>query len=96
MTQRMLEGFADYERATQPTMRMHSVVGCQPGTRLYQIVRLPYGWRLWLATRDFIHGSYMEVHDTGRVVRFETRPDEGDEIYVVRETDEAIRSMQRG
>jgi hypothetical protein len=88
----MLEAFAEFA-ATDPVYStiMHSVVGCAPGTRLYRIIRLPYGWRLWLATRDFIHGSYLELHDNGRVVRFETRPDEGDELFVVRPSDEEIR-----
>jgi len=93
--ERMLEGFAEYA-VIDPVAHMHGVVGCPPGTRCMRIVRLPYGWRLWLATRDFIHGSFLELHDNGRVVRFETRPDEGDEIILVRDTDESIRNKTHG
>ena len=77
---------------SRPYSDIHSIVGCQPGTRLYRIIRLPYGWRLWLATRDFIYGSYLELHDNGLVVRYESRIDEGDEIIKVRPTDVEIRN----
>ena len=69
---------------------MHSTIGVQPGTRLYRIVRLSYGWRVWLSTRNFIHGSYMELHNNGMVMRIECRTDEGDEVYRIRPSDEEI------
>ena len=93
----MLSAFAAYERAT----RDHSdsdatnIMQQYPGTRLYRIVRIPNGWRVWLATRDFIHGSFLELHDTGLVMRYECRPDEGEESYVVRPSDDDIRRVQR-
>lgn len=52
--------------------------------RLRRIVRLPNGWRLWIDTADFVYGTYYELHDTGRVVRFTVREDQGDEIVQMR------------
>lgn len=52
--------------------------------RLRRIVRLPNGWRLWIDTQDFVLGTYYELHDNGRVVRFVVRDGEGDEIMQVR------------
>jgi len=89
--ERMLQAFAEFAE-NDPAVHLHSVVGVQPGTRLYRIIRLPYGWRLWLATRDFIYGSYLEMHDTGEIMRYETRADEGEEIIRVRPSDEEIRN----
>ena len=88
----MLEGFAEYALIDPVAHDMHGVVGCPPGTRCMRIVRLPYGWRIWQATRDFIYGTYLELHDNGKVVHFTVRADEGDDIFVVRDTDEAIRN----
>ena len=51
---KLLEGFAEYAKQDPVYSTIsHSVIGCQPGTRLYRIIRLPYGWRIWTATRDF-------------------------------------------
>ena len=86
---RLLQGFAEYEDTSLAAM--HSTIGVRPGTRLMRIVRLSYGFRLWLATRDYIHGTYMELHDNGQVVTFITRVDEGDETILVRPSDEEIR-----
>lgn len=55
-----------------------------------RLIRLPRGWRLWLATRDFVFGTYLELHDTGRVVNITTRADEGDEIFQARPSDDEI------
>ena len=69
---------------------MHSTIGVQPGTRLYRIIRITDAWRLWLATRDFIHGTYMDLYGDGTAIRTECRPDEGDEVYRIRPSDEEI------
>lgn len=91
--QRMLEGFALYkEPVWQPSN--HDVMATPIGCRLLRIIRLPRGWRLWVATRDFIYGTYLELHDTGRVVNITTRADEGDDIFQARPSDEEIRSMR--
>ena len=62
--------------------------------RLRRIIRLPNGWRLWIDTRDFVYGTYYELHDNGRVVQFVVREDRGDEITEIRpSTEEINRSM---
>jgi len=43
-----------------------------------------------LATRDFIHGTYMDLYGDGTAIRTECRPDEGDEVYRIRPSDEEI------
>lgn len=58
--------------------------------RLRRIIRLPNGWRLWIDTADFIHGTFYELHDSGRVVRFIVRDGEGDEIMQMRPSTEEI------
>lgn len=87
----MLEAWAVCERERRAALSGdHNTIAVLPGTRLYRIVRLTYGWRLWLATRDFIHGTYMDLHNDGTIMRTECRPDEGDEVYRVRPSDEQI------
>jgi hypothetical protein len=39
-----------------------------------------------------VFGTYLELHDTGRVVNITTREDEGDEIIHARPSDEEIRN----
>ena len=99
MGERMLAGFALYREGSPAQPGGHSAntldhytMQMQPGTRLQRIIRLPRGWRLWLATRDFVFGTYLELHDTGRVVNITTREDEGDEIIHARPSDEEIRN----
>lgn len=47
-----------------------------------------YTWQLWLATPDFIHGTYLKMYLDGRIERVTVRQDEGDEIFTIRETDD--------
>lgn len=87
----MLSGFALY---VEPELRPDQcTVGTPPGTRLQRIVRLPHGWRLWVATGDFVYGTYLELIEDGRVLRCTTRKDEGDEFFMVRPSDDHIRNM---
>ena len=65
-------------------MSDHNTIGVPLGTRLQRIIRLPNGWRLWIATADFVFGTYLELFDDGRILRCTTRKDEGDEVYWVR------------
>lgn len=93
MGQRMLMGFALY---TEPTVALppthdHNTIQMQPGTRLHRLLRLPHGWRLWIATRDFIYGTYIELFDDGRGITLTSRADEGDEFYCWRPSDEELR-----
>lgn len=59
-------------------------------SRLRRIIRLPNGWRLWTETADFNYGTYYELCDNGRVVRFVVREDVGDEITQMRPSDDEI------
>lgn len=88
-----MQGFALYqERELRPD---ECIVGMPIGTRAKQLVRLPHGWRLWLATNDFIYGTYLELFDDGRIMNMTTRRDEGDDFYWARPSDNEIRNMQR-
>ena len=93
MGERMLEGFACYREPVipMPPTPDHNTISTPIGTRLHRIIRLPHGWRLWLATRDFIYGSYLELFDSGEIMSNTTRIDEGDDTYWVRPSDEDIR-----
>lgn len=84
--QRMIQAFADYEHLYhQPTGVDHSVIGVPVGTRLVRVNRLRNGkWRLWLATKDFIYGTYLDLCSNGMVLRVTVRDGEGDEAFIVR------------
>lgn len=93
MSSDMLEAFAEYERRDPAVVGpRHNVVGMPLGSRLHRIYRRSYGWQLWIATADFVRGTYLELHDNGQIVRVTIRDDEGDEHFAVRPTDEHIRS----
>jgi hypothetical protein len=66
------------------------IIGFLPGTRLMRVIRLHNGWQLWTATRDFINGTWYEMHDDGSAYRW-TCNEEGDECILIRHSDEAIR-----
>lgn len=69
----------------------HASVGCPLGTRLHRVVRVnPEVWRLWVATNDYVLGTYLELHSSGEIVRVTARSDEGDEVYLVRPSDQEI------
>jgi hypothetical protein len=87
----MLEGFALYKEPIL-TNTIHATVGVPPHTRLKRIIRTDIGWLLWVATRDYIFGTYFLLYDSGRVERITCREDEGDDIMVIRPSDEEIRS----
>ena len=91
--QSMLNAFADYEHA-HALPDHHNIMQQYPGTRLYRVVRIPDGWRIWLATRDFIHGSFLELHNSGLVMRYDIRPDDGEESIVCRPSDDDILRSQ--
>lgn len=91
---RMLEGFAEYRDPVGEPRANHNTVATPPGTRLMRVIRLPHGWRLWLATRDFRYGTYLEVFDDGRIMRATEYEEEGPEYNWVRPSDEEIRNMR--
>jgi hypothetical protein len=90
----MLAGFALYNPAAQPRSNGDgpqlvddTTIATPPGTRLMRIIRLPRGWRLWTATRDYVFGSYLELFEDGRILNVTTRVDEGDEMFWSRPPD---------
>jgi hypothetical protein len=90
----LIEGFASYKPPEDiPLPLDHTIVGMPPGTRLYRIVRLPRGWRLWIATRDYISGTYLELFEDGRVMNCTARADEGEDMFWVRPSDKEIRRV---
>jgi hypothetical protein len=105
-SERMLAGFALYnESAAKPPAvgpgphaigphLDHNTMQMQPGTRLHRIIRLYHGWRIWIATRDYIFGNYLELFDDGHVLNCTVRVDEGDDYYWARPSDDEIRSKQ--
>jgi len=90
MAQAMLDAFITHERSTRRLPDTHNIIGMTPGTRCYRIIRGDDGWRVWTATRDFIHGSYIELHNDGSAYRWECRPDEGDECIMIRPDDAEV------
>lgn len=91
---RMLRAFADYEQRDPATVGLrHTVVGMPYGTRLLRMIRKKECWWLWLATKDYIYGTYLALYDDGRIERVTVRTDEGDDILNVRPSDEEIRRL---
>ena len=98
--ERMLAGFALHRSPAQPGdpyayPHVHqdtNTLATPPGTRLQRIIRLPRGWRLWLASRDFVFGTYLELFDDGRVLNCTVREDEGDDYFWSRPSDEELRN----
>lgn len=86
---RMLAGFALYTEPTH-TNGDHHTIAVPLGTRLLRIIRLSHGWTLWTSTRDFIHGTYIELHDDGSAYNWTIRVDEGDECFMIRPDDAEI------
>jgi hypothetical protein len=92
-TQRMLSNFAQYVEPELPLE--HRIVGMPLGSRCKRIERLQDGWRIWLATQDYIYGTFLTLFDGGEIQRTTTRQDEGDDVFVVRPTDDEIRRKLR-
>lgn len=57
------------------------------GTRLQRIIRHDDKWQLWIATRDFKHGTYLLLYDDGRIQNVTEREDEGPIMFDVKGTD---------
>ena len=45
-------------------------------------------WRLWLATNDFVHGTYLALFDDGHCERVTVRAGEGDDIMLIKPSDD--------
>jgi hypothetical protein len=89
MTSNLISGFAALPYKTLTLEQC--LIGVPTGTRLHRIIRLEHGWRLWLSTNDYIHGTYLECHNSGIVTRTTVREDEGDETIPIRPADNTIR-----
>lgn len=89
----LLDAFIAYEFETKDRLAAHSVVGVPVGTRLQRVIRHENGWQLWVATRDFVHGTYYLLGNDGSMVSITVREDEGDEIITVRPSDDAVRQL---
>ena len=91
MAQAMLDAFVAYERAQQDTCLpdTHRIIGFLPGVRLLRVIRLDNGWQVWVATRDFIHGTWYEFHDDGSAYKW-TCNEEGDECITIRPDDAEV------
>lgn len=87
----MLDAFIAFERETRDRLDTHRVVGVPVGTRLQRIIRHGNSWQLWIATRNFMDGTYYMLDDNGSMRSVTSRPDEGDEIITVRPSDDEIR-----
>jgi hypothetical protein len=93
--QAMIAAFADYEWSDPATVGLrHTLIGMPLGTRLLRMIRRPGCWWMWLSTSDYVYGTYLCVYDSGRIERVTVRVDEGDDVIVVRPSDEEIRIMQ--
>jgi len=88
----LLGGFALYHPPRLLGTR-HNVIGVPHDTRLRRITRVTDAWRVWTDTRDYVYGTFLILHDSGRVERITTRYEEGDEVMQVRPSDDEIRSM---
>ena len=71
-------------------MTDHNTIALALSVRLRRIIRLPNGWRLWLDTEDFKLGTYLELHDDGRLIRYTERVCSM-ELNQVRPSDAEIR-----
>ena len=62
-------------------------IGIPVGTRLQRIVRHEHWWQVWIATNDFIHGTFLQLHDDGTIYNVTERVNEGPEIFEVKPQD---------
>ena len=88
----LLEGFATYK--PRVLTERERIVGMPPGTRCMRLERMMHGWRVWLATLDFVYGTYLELLDTGEVYRITARDNEGDDVMTIRPDDDTIRELK--
>lgn len=63
-------------------------IAIPPGTKMLRIERVPDGyWKLWLNTNNFKHGTFLELHDDGSILRTTIRTDDVEETITVKEAD---------
>lgn len=44
-------------------------------------------WKLWIHTNDYVLGTYLLLHDSGKIERVTVRADEGDEVVLIKPED---------
>lgn len=62
-------------------------IGIPPRTKLLRLERLPdiKAWHLWLhQSPDGTLGTFLRLHNDGRIERVTVRADEGDEVFVIK------------
>jgi hypothetical protein len=92
-TERMLAGFAEYIEPPIPIE--HCIIGTPLGARCKRIERITDGWKVWIATNDYIYGTALFLFNDGKIVHATTRQDEGDDVFVVRPSDDGIRRTMK-
>ncbi len=70
-------------------MKQRIIVGIPPDTQLLRIDRLVDSYILWISTKDFIHGTYLQVYNDGEVLHCTERNDEcGPDVYTIKPSDD--------
>jgi len=60
-------------------------IGIQPGTKALRVERVEHShWILWISTKDFKTGTYLEFHDDGHINRVTIFPDGMEDILEVK------------
>ena len=62
-------------------------IGVPLGTRLQRIIRHSDKWQLWIATKDYIHGTYLLLWDDGLIENVTEREGEGPDVFMVKASD---------
>lgn len=44
-------------------------------------------WIIWLATSDYIYGTFLRLYDDGRIERVTVRNDEPDDVMLIKPRD---------
>lgn len=44
-------------------------------------------WIIWLATSDYIYGTFLRLYDDGRIERITVRNDEPDDVMLIKPRD---------
>lgn len=65
----------------------HHIIGIPLGTRVHRIDRLGDVWRVWIATKDYMHGTFIDLHMDGHATHTCVRVDEGDDTILIRPPD---------
>ncbi len=86
----MLSIYLKIRRIFYRQCRMYNTttIGIPSGTRLLRIIRHDTWWQLWIATKDYVHGTYLACYDDGRVMNITLREGDGPDEFHVRPSDD--------